>query len=81
MERRWLGSTVREWKGNDRRQVPGRGLLRVSLVVVRLGTPDPDGFPRTTQVMEGLDFLVKKIRGAGTSHGGERELRKLLWLP
>lgn len=29
------------------------------LVVVRLGTPDPDGFPRTTQVMEGLDFLVK----------------------
>lgn len=30
------------------------------LVVVRLGTPDPDGFPRTTQVMEGLDFLVKK---------------------
>ena len=35
------------------------------LVVVRLGTPDPDGFPRTTQVMEGLDFLVKKSMELG----------------
>lgn len=29
------------------------------LIVVRLGTADPEGFPRTTQVMEGLDFVVR----------------------
>lgn len=29
------------------------------LVVVRLGSPDPEGFPRTTQVMEGIDFAVR----------------------
>jgi len=28
--------------------------------VVRLGTPDAEGFPRTTQVMAGLDFIVRK---------------------
>lgn len=30
------------------------------LLVVRLGVPDPEGFPRTTQVMTGLDFVVQK---------------------
>ena len=30
------------------------------LIVVRLGTADPAGFPRTTQVMDGLDFAVRK---------------------
>lgn len=30
------------------------------LIVVRLGIPEPNGFPRTTQVMQGLDFIVKK---------------------
>lgn len=30
------------------------------LIVVRLGIPDPEGFPRTTQVMSGLDFVVQK---------------------
>ena len=29
-------------------------------LIVRLGIPDPNGFPRTTEVMEGLDFLVQK---------------------
>lgn len=29
------------------------------IAAVRLGVPDPEGFPRTTQVMEGLDFLVQ----------------------
>ena len=31
-----------------------------NLVIVRLGIPDSNGFPRTTEVMEGLDFLVQK---------------------
>lgn len=30
------------------------------LIVVRLGIPEQDGFPRTTQVMDGLDFVVKR---------------------
>lgn len=29
------------------------------LIVVRLGVPDPEGFPRTTQVMDGMDFMVR----------------------
>jgi len=35
------------------------------LLVVRLGVPDPEGFPRTTQVMEGLDFVVKTVGALG----------------
>ncbi len=30
------------------------------LLVVRLGTPDLQGFPRTTQLMRALDFVLKK---------------------
>ncbi|MFR7991862.1 MAG: S8 family peptidase [Lachnospiraceae bacterium] len=37
-----------------------RGVAAVSpLVIVKLGTPDPEGFPRTTQLMQGLDFAVR----------------------
>ncbi|MCI8300914.1 MAG: S8 family peptidase [Lachnospiraceae bacterium] len=31
-----------------------------SLLVVKLGTAEPNGFPRTTQLMRGLDFVVRK---------------------
>ena len=31
-----------------------------SLLVVKLGTQEPDGFPRTTQLMRGLDYVVRK---------------------
>lgn len=30
------------------------------LLMVRLGAPDPDGFPRTTELMRGLDFVFRK---------------------
>ncbi len=30
------------------------------LLVVKLGTQDPNGFPRTTQLMRGLDYAVRK---------------------
>lgn len=30
------------------------------LLVVKLGTAEPNGFPRTTQIMRGLDYVVKK---------------------
>lgn len=29
------------------------------LLVVRLGVADPEGFPRTTEIMDGLDFVVR----------------------
>ncbi len=35
------------------------------LLVVRLGIADPDGFPRTTQVMEGLDLIVRTAEALG----------------
>lgn len=31
-----------------------------SLLVVKLGTAEPNGFPKTTQLMRGLDYVVKK---------------------
>lgn len=30
------------------------------ILVVKLGTTEPNGFPRTTQIMRGLDYAVKK---------------------
>lgn len=30
------------------------------LLIVKLGTAEPNGFPRTTQLMQGLDYVVKK---------------------
>lgn len=38
-----------------------RGIAYESpLLVVKLGTQEPDGFPRTTQLMRALDYVVKK---------------------
>ena len=30
------------------------------ILAVKLGTPDPQGFPRTTQLMQGVDFAVRQ---------------------
>ncbi|MCI8454976.1 MAG: S8 family peptidase [Lachnospiraceae bacterium] len=35
------------------------------LLIVRLGTAAPDGFPRTTQVMEGVDFAIRSAEELG----------------
>lgn len=35
------------------------------LLVVRLGVADPEGFPRTTQIMDGLDFVVRTAISLG----------------
>ena len=35
------------------------------MIIVRLGVADPDGFPRTTQVMEGVDFVVRQSLDLG----------------
>ncbi len=33
---------------------------RSQLLVVKLGTPRPDSFPRTTELMQAIDYVVKK---------------------
>lgn len=33
---------------------------RSELLVVKLGNPRQDGFPRTTELMQGLDYVIKK---------------------
>ncbi|MCI9136971.1 MAG: S8 family peptidase [Lachnospiraceae bacterium] len=48
--------------GNGRAsQGVNRGVAYESpLLVVKLGTQEPNGFPRTTQLMRGLDYAVRK---------------------
>ena len=53
--------------GNGR---AGGGLYRGAayeseLIVVRLGIPDPVGFPRTTEFMRGMDFVVRRALELG----------------
>ncbi len=35
------------------------------IIVVKLGIPDADAFPRTTELMQGLDYVVKKAMEYG----------------
>lgn len=35
------------------------------LIVVKLGTVQPDGFPRTTQLMSGVDYCIRKAVALG----------------
>lgn len=35
------------------------------LIIVRLGAAEPDGFPRTTQLMDGLDFVIRTSLAVG----------------
>lgn len=53
--------------GNGRED---RGIYRgvafeSELLVVKLGAPMTDGFPRTTQLMKGLDFVVRRAQEMG----------------
>ena len=44
----------RESEGTERGVAPDSSLL-----VVKLGIPDPDGFPRTTELMQGVDYAIR----------------------
>lgn len=38
-----------------------RGVASMSqIIVVKLGTPRPDSFPRTTELMQAIDYVIKK---------------------
>ena len=40
-----------------------RGIApRADLLVVKLGTPEPDGFPRTTELMQAVDYALQAAR-------------------
>ena len=45
---------------------PGSGNLYAGvapeseLIVVKMGSPMPDGFPRTTELMQAMDYVVRK---------------------
>lgn len=46
------------------------GLLRgaapeADLIVVKMGNPKPGGFPRTTELMQGVDYIVRKAQELG----------------
>lgn len=36
-----------------------------SLVIVKLGNPRKDGFPRTTELMQGIDYVIRKAQQLG----------------
>ena len=63
--------TGQRWRGS--RPETGRasgGLYRGAayeseLIVVRLGIPDPAGFPRTAELMSGMDLAVRKALELG----------------
>ncbi|MCD8397715.1 MAG: S8 family serine peptidase [Lachnospiraceae bacterium] len=45
---------------------PYRGVAAKSdILVVKLGTPRPDGFPSTTELMQALEYVVRKAEGLG----------------
>lgn len=48
--------------GNGReRNSQYRGIAYESeLLIVKLGVPDPEGFPRTTQLMKAIDFVIRQ---------------------
>ena len=57
------GTAVAGIAAGNGRESEGRyrgAAYKSDLLIVRLGVPDLQGFPRTTQVMDGLDFVIRK---------------------
>lgn len=70
-----------------------RGVARDSeILVVKLGTPSQNGFPKTTELMTGLDYVIRKAQELGmpwqlisvleipTVPTGERLCWKPMWM-
>lgn len=45
--------------GDDGRRLAGVA-PESELIIVKLGTPRADGFPRTTELMQGIDYVIRK---------------------
>ena len=46
-------------RGSEGRQYRGAA-PEAELIIVKMGTPRPDGFPRTTELMMGADYVMRK---------------------
>ena len=46
-------------RGSEGRQYRGAA-PEAELIIVKMGTPRPDGFPRTTELMTGADYVMRK---------------------
>ena len=54
-----------------------RGIAsRSPLLVVKLGTLREDSFPRTTELMQGLDYCIRKASGASPARGRQHQPRE-----
>lgn len=54
--------------GNGRGSEAGRqagAALESSLIIVKLGSPRKEGFPRTTELMQGIDYVIRKAQELG----------------
>ena len=46
-------------RGSEGRMYRGSA-PEAELIIVKMGTPRPDGFPRTTELMTGVDYVIRK---------------------
>lgn len=54
--------------GNGRGSEAGRqagAAPESSLIIVKLGSPRKEGFPRTTELMQGIDYVIRKAQELG----------------
>lgn len=63
------GTAVAGIAAGNGRNSEGRRLAGVasesSLLIVKLGSPRKDGFPRTTELMQGIDYVIRKSQQFG----------------
>ena len=48
-------------KGSEGRRLRG-GAPESRLIIVKMGAARPAGFPRTTELMEGVDYIIRKAQ-------------------
>ena len=63
------GTAVSGIAAGNGRNSEGKRLAGVAsesnLVIVKLGSPRKDGFPRTTELMQGIDYVIRKAQQFG----------------
>ena len=53
------GIAVGNGRGSEGRMYRGAA-PEAELIIVKMGTPRPEGFPRTTELMMGVDYVIRK---------------------
>ena len=49
------------------------------LIVVKMGSPMPDGFPRTTELMQAIGLCGEESTGSADAGGDQSEFWKYIW--